>query len=69
MERLPAKPPQAAKIPLHPTFLPRRGFHTNGPIVSESDVTSLVKKGFVPVDVFLGDPCDLYTSVQTGVPN
>jgi hypothetical protein len=60
MERLPAKLSQAAKTPPHCTFLSRRGFHTNGPIVRESDVTSLVKKGFVFVDVFLGDSSDLY---------
>jgi hypothetical protein len=35
---------------------PRRGFHTNGPTVSDSDVTSLVKKALRLLMYFLVIP-------------
>ena len=56
MERLPAKLPQAAKTPLQCTFLSRRGFHTNGPIVSDSDVRSIGKKVLCLLMYFLEIP-------------
>jgi hypothetical protein len=56
MERLPTKLPQAAKTPLHCTFLSRRGFHTNGLIVSDSDVLSVGKKALCLLMYFLEIP-------------